>query len=77
MNASIWPNRMSRTGNDEEEGGEQQADDCEAEPDLLPVRWCIEQPQVVLRHESPLKADMRRCGSKQARLSRQASAIFP
>ncbi len=34
-----------------EEGGEQQADEHETEPDFLPVRRCIEQPQMVLRHE--------------------------
>ena len=30
------------------EGDEQQADEHETEPDFLPVRRCIEQPQVIL-----------------------------
>ena len=51
----------------EEGRDEQQGDYGETEPDLPPVRRRIEQPQVVLRHDSPLKASMHRWGSKQPR----------
>ena len=77
MNASIWPSANIAHRQSQDEDGEQQADDGDAEPDLLPARRRIEQPQVVLRHESPLKADMRRSGSKQVSLSGQASATSP
>ena len=61
----------------QESGSEQQADDCETEPDLpagsAVYRTAPDGPATRI----PLKANMRRWGSKQVSLSRQASAIFP
>jgi hypothetical protein len=56
--------------------GEQQAYHCKTEPDLLPVRWCIEQPQLVLRHGSPNEGQDASMGIEAESASRSKLSRF-